>query len=721
MKTIRGRVRFILLTAITGLIIVLLFNFFFYFTQSAEKEQEAALFEAVNGSKEIKFAFSDTRKNEQEFLRIPSDETSVAIKENLENIKQDASRLQQQFAEYEEIATRFEQIEAAATNYLTEFVPLEELYKEIGYTEFTGLQGEMNGNVRNLVINVRGANREELNATLMNLRLYEQQYLATKQEARYRDFMKSSETFKEQLAETDLPDSQKNGLLELYNPYVQAMTDLYNNYNSSYGFVRNFEEISNGVEQSVNEVEAAVTDLQSTIQTEANQKLQTIMLLTLIISVLLLVFLSTTGYFLNRKIASSIRSLKDGASKIGEGNFAYRVPITTKDEMADLAVTFNAMAEKVQVSLLKVMEATDKLQSSSQNLAAISEETTAQSTEVNEAIKQVAIGSSEQALHLDESTDILKRVKAAVEQANQLSIDIKTKADHARTMGEDGLTVVKDLYNSSEQFLELANHLTERVQQATKQSQQINSIVGTIQEIAENTDLLALNAAIESARAGEAGRGFAVVAQEVRKLAERSKHEALSIKKLVTEMGKQMGKLSDDALQFNEYRDLQQESVNQTKTSFEKIAGNVMEINHKVDDVQEAIVHVTESNKQLEEKLSEVHYISEEAAATSEQVSASSEHQIIAIEQVNEAAISLSDIANELQEEVSQFTVEDDNALFEEETDHVEEKLDSEELEEDTSNNYSDDEEDLKEKWIHEEAAASIEQTAATEEKENKQ
>ncbi|MGD7054569.1 methyl-accepting chemotaxis protein [Sutcliffiella horikoshii] len=720
MKTIRGRVRFILLTAITGLIIVLLFNFFFYFTQSAEKEQEAALFEAVNGSKEIKFAFSDTRKNEQEFLRIPSDETSVAIKENLENIKQDASRLQQQFAEYEEIATRFEQIETAATNYLNEFVPLEELYKEIGYTEFTGLQGDMNGNVRNLVINVRGANREELNATLMNLRLYEQQYLATKQEARYRDFMKSAETFKEQLAETDLPDSQKSGLLELYNPYVQAMTDLYNNYNSSYEFVRNFEEISNSVEQSVNEVEAAVTDLQSTIQTEANQKLQTIMLLTLIISVLLLVFLSTTGYFLNRKIASSIRSLKDGASKIGEGNFAYRVPITTKDEMADLAVTFNAMAEKVQVSLLKVMEATDKLQSSSQNLAAISEETTAQSTEVNEAIKQVAIGSSEQALHLDESTDILKRVKNAVEQANQLSKDIKTKADHARTMGEDGLTVVKDLYNSSEQFLELANHLTERVQQATKQSQQINSIVGTIQEIAENTDLLALNAAIESARAGEAGRGFAVVAQEVRKLAERSKHEALSIKKLVTEMGKQMGKLSDDALQFNEYRDLQQESVNQTKSSFEKIAGNVMEINHKVDDVQEAIGHVTESNKQLEEKLSEVHYISEEAAATSEQVSASSEHQILAIEQVNEAAISLSDIANELQEEVSQFTVEDENALPEDETDYVDDPLDSEEIEDETSSNYIDDEEELKEKWIHEEAAASTEQTAATEDKENK-
>jgi len=311
----------------------------------------------------------------------------------------------------------------------------------------------------------------------------------------------------------------------------------------------------------------------------------------------------------------------------GEGDLTRRLDASSRDELVDISRMFNLFIDKLHtiissmsLTTSQVASAAGQLQSTAEQIAAGAEQVAAQSGAVATAGEEMSATSS----------DIARNCQFAAEGS-------KLASDAAVS----GARVVDETIAVMNQITERVRCSALAVESLGSRSDQIGAIVGTIEDIADQTNLLALNAAIEAARAGEQGRGFAVVADEVRALAERTTRATREIGEMIK------------AIQL------------ETRGAVTAMEEGVLEVgrgSEKASSSGEALEHILDQINSVTTQIHQVATAAEEQTATTSEISS---NMLMITEVVSrtargahesaDAATRLSQISIELQQIVGQF------------------------------------------------------------------
>ncbi|WRE85642.1 methyl-accepting chemotaxis protein TlpB [Helicobacter pylori] len=292
--------------------------------------------------------------------------------------------------------------------------------------------------------------------------------------------------------------------------------------------------------------------------------------------------------------------LKVNAFSHGDKDLRIKIDVGDRnDEISQVGHGVNLFVENARLIMEEIKGISTSNKTSMDKLVQIAQETQKSMKNSSTTLNSVK----------DKATDVASMMNASIEQSQGL----RKRLIETQGLVKESKDAIGDLFSQITESAHTEEELSSKVEQLSRNADDVKSILDIINDIADQTNLLALNAAIEAARAGEHGRGFAVVADEVRNLAGRTQKSLAEINSTIMVIVQEINNVSSQMNLNSQKMERLSDMSKSVQETYEKMSSNLSSV---VSDSNQSMDDYAKSGHQIEAMVSDFIEVEKVASKT---------------------------------------------------------------------------------------------------------
>lgn len=456
------------------------------------------------------------------------------------------------------------------------------------------------------------------------------------------------------VAQLEVVENLLNNYIESYKEGLALCDDTFSLAGDTkfYSMVNTAEYLSNNCNKLLSLELERCGQLNAQILKNFRQSIYNIIVVVIII-IIMSVLLSMA---ITSSITVPLKILRKKISVIAKGDLSGEpINIETKDEIGELAQAFNAMKDNLTNILLKVSEVSGQIEQSVEFVTGKIEENSARSEQLSATMDVVMTKMSNQNEETIVAQEKVHTIDSVTERITGNADRIMENTEQSMIDSQKGNENMELYTKQLKDVNSIMSQVSDVVGQLGSSAEEMNDIIQTITNIADQTNLLSLNASIEAARAGESGRGFAVVASEIGNLAENSSSSAQKIADIISEVQSNSKEMTEKMNIGLKQLDEGNKIASDTIKNFKNIQNGIQLVNENVKEILDDIKELSSYVEDVYTTMNSVRTATDENASMTNEIGDTVHDETDNLIKIQEIMVDLSGRASQLEETVTHF------------------------------------------------------------------